>query len=281
MKPSSRAFAGAALFWLVVAAVLHVLAVLGVSGAWGAMVHTVLFGWVTSMITAVNYHTMPVFAARDFPSQRMIWAHWWFLAAGLALAQIGTLAFVEALAVAGMLLELVAALLFVTNVVQLFRRGTPRPRAVAPPIANQPQIDRLGTQANKVAGVCLPLALGLLLAARLGWRGEWVLAAEHLAALGWVLCMIVGVAYHVLPRFSGQAVRGAGWARAQLACHFGALLLMVLGLGFGWGRLFALGGVVMAAALGLFAWTIWPTLRPLALRPKGISVTVGGRKWIN
>ena len=29
------------------------------------------------------------------------------------------------------------------------------------------------------------------------------LAAEHLVVLGWVMLMIVGVAYHVLPRFSG------------------------------------------------------------------------------
>lgn len=277
MKPSTRAFFAAALFWLAFAALLHVLVALGVSGTWGAMVHALLFGWITSMIAAVNYHTMPVFAARDFLSQRTIWAHWLALASGLATTEAGLLLPVQALVVAGLLLECGAALLFLINVVQLLRLGTPRPRAATPPIAHQPQIDRLGTQATKASGLCLPLALTLLLVAQLGWGGEWALAAEHLTALGWVMLMIVGVGYHVLPRFSGVGVRGVGWAWAQLACHLGALLLMVPALAFGWGRLFAIGGVLMAAALVLFAWTIWPTLQPIRLPPRAIPLIVKER----
>jgi hypothetical protein len=100
-----------------------------------------------------------------------------------------------------------------------------------------------------------------MLAVRLGWiSGAWMLAAEHLAALGWVMLMIVGVSYHVLPRFSGRATRGTEWARAQLLCQIGALMLIVLALGFGWPRIFTAGGLLMALALGLFAWTVWPTL---------------------
>jgi hypothetical protein len=277
VKPSTRAFFGAALFWLAFAALMHVLVAIGVSGAWGAMVHTLLFGWLTSMIAAVNYHTMPVFAARDFPSQRTIWAHWLGLASGLATTVAGMLLAMQSLVVSGLVLECSAALLFLLNVVQLLRRGAPRPRPVAPAIAGQPQIDRLGTQATKASGLCLPLALALLLVSRLGWSGEWALAAEHMAALGWVMLMIVGVGYHVLPRFSGVGVRGAGWARAQLACHLGALLLMVPALAFGWSRLFAVGGVLMAAALGLFAWTVWPTLQPIRLRPGVIPLIVKER----
>jgi hypothetical protein len=75
--------------------------------------------------------------------------------------------------------------------------------------------------------------------------------------------MIVGVAYHVLPRFTGLSTRGLPWARAQLTCHFAALILMVLALGLGWSWLFALSGLLMTLALALFAWTVWPTLKPL------------------
>ncbi|MBS1966568.1 MAG: hypothetical protein JST60_12260 [Chloroflexi bacterium SZAS-1] len=274
MKPSTRAFAGAALFWLALAALLHVLAVLGRPGAWGAMVHTLLFGWITSMIVTVNYHTVPVFSGRDFPSQPPIWAHWWLLAGGVALAVAGQLADLPVLSIAGIAGELAAALCFMLNIVLLLRYGPARPRMPAPPIANQPQIDRLGTQATRASGMCLPLALVLLLGARSGWPGEWVLAAEHLAALGWIMLMIVGVSYHVLPRFSGQGVRPGPWVRAQLACHFAAVLLMVPALGFGWGGLFAVGGTLMAVALGLFAWTIWPALRPVLPRPGVISLAV-------
>src|SRR5690349_16907143 len=109
MKPSTRAFFGAALCWLAVAALLHVLVVLGVRGA---MVHLVLFGWITSMIVGVNYHTMPVFAGRDFPSQRTIWAHWLALAGGLSMTTAGLLLVAQMLVAIGLLLECAAALLF-------------------------------------------------------------------------------------------------------------------------------------------------------------------------
>ena len=82
-----------------------------------------------------------------------------------------------------------------------------------------------------------------------------------------IMLMIVGVAYHVLPRFSGCATRGTSWARTQLGCHLLALALIVLSLGLGWPAAFAAGGLLMALALGLFAWTIWPSIR--AQQPGG------------
>jgi cbb3-type cytochrome oxidase subunit 1 len=259
---STRAFLIAGLVALPCAALLHLLVALGMSDAWAAMVHLILFGWITLMIVAVNYHTLPVFSARDFPHPRLIWAHWALGSAGVALASGGLLAGWNAGATAGLLLELGGALVFVANTILLFLRGVRRPqRAPSPPIAGQPLVDRAGTRATMAAGISLPLAQLALLAVRLGWLGgAWVLAAEHLATLGWVMLMIVGVAYHVLPRFSGQATRGPAWARAQMVCHGGALALIVLALGFGWARVFAIGGLLMALAIGLFAWTVWPTL---------------------
>jgi hypothetical protein len=274
MSSSTRAFLLIALFALLCAAVLHLLALLGVTGAWPAMVHLTIFGWISAMIMAVNYHTLPVFSARDFPYPTLIWSHWALLSIGVALASGGLLAGWGAATLAGLLLQLGGALLFVANTILLFLRGAPRPhRHPTPPIAGQQLVDRVGTGATKAAGVCLPLALLLLLAAQLGWiGGQWVLAAEHLAALGWMMLMIVGVAYHTLPRFSGLGTRGPAWARAQLLSHGGALVLIVLALGFGWSAGFALGGFLMAMALGLFAWTIWPTLRAIQSQPASITL---------
>lgn len=263
MSPSARAFVVGALIALPAAALLSLLASLGVSATWAAMVHLLLFGWITGMIYAVNYHTMPVFAARDFPSPRLIWLNALLWAAGAALAAAGTLLGWPAGSALGLALELAAALAFMANVVLLFRRGPRRSnRPPTPPIPGQPQVDRLATYATRGAGLALPLALLLLLLGRIGWiDGAWVLAAEHLATLGWIMLMIVGVAYHVLPRFSGAGTRGPAWARAQLACHYGALALIVPALGLGWRVPFALGGLLMTLALALFAWTIWPALR--------------------
>ena len=262
MSRSTRAFFVAALIALPGAALLHLLALLGVSRTWPAMVHLMLFGWFTAMIYAVNFHTMPVFSARDFPYPRLIWAQWAAWATGAALATDGILADSRGSEVIGLLLQLIAALIFVANTILLFVRGPRRPyRPLPPPIASQPRVDRIGTRATKLAGLSLPLAFLLLLAVRLEWiSGSWLLAAEHLATLGWLMLMIVGVAYHVLPRFSGVGTRGPAWASAQLLCHVGALALMVLALGFAWTWAFTAGGLLMVLALGLFAWTVWPTI---------------------
>ena len=80
--PAPRAFLIGALFALPGAALLHLLALLGVPGAWPAMVHLTIFGWITAMIMAVNYHTLPVFSARDFPYPVLIWGHWALLVLG-------------------------------------------------------------------------------------------------------------------------------------------------------------------------------------------------------
>jgi hypothetical protein len=267
MIASTRAFFSIALIALPIAALLHLLALLGVLGAWPAMVHLTLFGWITATILGVSYHTMPVFSARDFPLPWLAWLHAAALAVGIALATGGLLFGWSAAMTAGLSFELIAALIFVANTMLLFLRGPRRPhRPAPPPIRNQAQVDRVASRATSASGLALPATLFLLLANRLGWiGGTWVLAAEHLAALGWIMLMIVGVAYHVLPRFSGCATRGASWARAQLRCHLLALALIVLALGLGWPAAFAAGGLLMALALGLFAWTLWPAIR--AQRP--------------
>lgn len=270
MASSTRAWLALSLCLLVSAMLLHVLALAGVAIVWSAMVHLTLFGWITAMITTITYHTTPVFSGRDFPNKQLAWYHLGAFAAGVALAGAGLLARSNAATTVGVALQVLAALLFAANIALLLRRGTPHSgRPPLPPIASQPQVDRVARRATRLAGPCLLLALLLLLGAYGGWlHGEWALAAEHLAALGWIMLTVVGVAYHMLPRFNGRGVRGPGWARAQLACHLAALLLMVPALGFGLPALFAAGGLMMSVAVGLFVWTIWPALE-LAGMPQG------------
>jgi hypothetical protein len=279
MIGSTRAFLFFALFALPCATMLYLLALLGVPGTWSAMVYLAIFGWITAMIVAVNYHTLPVFSGRNFPYPVLIWIHWALLSVGVALLSISLLAGWRAGMIVGLLLQIGGALVFVANTILLFLRGAARShRPPVPAIAGQPLLDRAGASATKAAGLCLPLALLLLFAAQLGWVGsQWMLAAEHLATLGWLMLMVVGVAYHILPRFSGCGTRGPAWARAQLLIHLAALVLIVLSLGFGWAGGFALGGVGMVLALGLFAWIIWPTLRVLRPQPSPIPLVFKDR----
>jgi hypothetical protein len=279
MTASTRWFVVVALSALLGAAGLHFLVLAGAGRLWPAATHLTIFGWVTAMILAVSYHTMPAFSARDFPYPGLVALHCGVFLAGITLATAGLAVSSAPVIVAGLLLEAIASLVFVANTLLLFLRGSRRPRAhPIPPHPHQRDIDRIGTRATKIASLCLPLALLILAAVYQGTLGAgWLLAAEHLAVLGWVMLMIVGVAVHVLPRFSGHALRGRGWARVQLACHCAGLGLIVLALGSGWAMLFALGGILMALALGMFAATVWPTLAVVRPRPTTVPIVLQER----
>ena len=273
MKRPTRLFLGVSLAALVGAALLHLLVLLGWGVAWNAMVHLVLFGWITGMIVTVNSHAMPVFSARDFPEPRVLLAQGGAMALGLAAATAGLLLRREPLVIGGLALELLASLLILLSIIQLFARGKKRAHGHGrPAIENQAEVDRIGTRATMVAGLAYPLAMLSLLAARLASHGEGWLAAEHLATLGWVMGMIIGVGLHVLPRFSGRGVRSARLARGQLGLHVASLVLMVPALAFGWSALFTVGAALMGTALALFGWNLWPTLRAIAARPAVIPV---------
>lgn len=266
MTPTVRAFFATSLVLLVGMAGIHTWVLLGHLTAWAALIHLTLFGWLTGMIVAVSYHMMPVFAARDFPYPRLLSFHLLLFALGLSLATAALLLDMRGALVGGLALQGSAALLFVANTLLLFLSGRPRSHhhPVPPPISGQREVDRLGTRATRSAALCLPISLFLLLFVRIGWLGgRWWLAAEHLATLGWLMLMVMGVGYHVLPRFSGRGVRGVGWARVQVVCHHIALAGMVPALGLGWTALFAMGALFMGLAIVLFGWTIAPTLRPV------------------
>src|SRR5215216_1427578 len=120
MIASTRAFVVGALIALPIAALVALLSLLGINGAWPAMVHLALFGWITGMIVAVNYHTMPVFAARDFPFSWLSWAHWAAFGTGATLATASLLVGWRSGELAGLLSQLIAALIFIVNTLLLF-----------------------------------------------------------------------------------------------------------------------------------------------------------------
>jgi cbb3-type cytochrome oxidase subunit 1 len=116
--------------------------------------------------------------------------------------------------------------------------------------------------------LCVAVLLGLAMAIHPAWT-IYRPAHMHAALLGFVAMMIYGVAYHVLPRFSGSPLHSrslAGWhwwaanlglgavvagfiARVTVAVP-SAVSSVVLGLG---GSLSALGAFA-------FAWNIWRTM---------------------
>lgn len=262
MNAATRVFGLTALAALAGAVALHIGFMAGQLAWWPALVRLVLYGWITGFILAVSYHAMPVFLARDFPWPALSTAHAALFALTTAAAAVADLVRPALSAAAGMAQAFVGAL-FVTNVLALLLRGPRRgmgPQSMAPV---QRRVDRLASRATSAAGAALPLSLGLLAAADAGWLAPtWRLAAEHLGTLGWVLGMVAGVGYHVLPRASGKPIRAIGPVRAHLVLHGAAVALMVPALGAVWPNVFILGAVLMAAAMAVFGWALWPSLAP-------------------
>ena len=111
----------------------------------------------------------------------------------------------------------------------------------------------------------LGVTLGLVMAVVPAWTRYRTLHL-HLNLVGFVAMMIFGVAYHVMPRFSGNALHN----RRLAVVHFWLANagLMVLAVGFGarahvgaraWPMLLV-GGLAIVAGSYAFIYNIWRTL---------------------
>jgi heme/copper-type cytochrome/quinol oxidase subunit 1 len=127
-------------------------------------------------------------------------------------------------------------------------------------------------------GVALGVAMAYAPGAALGYRP----AHMHANLLGFVSMMIFGVAYHVIPRFSGSPLRSRRMADIHLWVANVGLALLVAGF---IARVHApilsnpgIRGGAALAALGayLFIFNLWRTLdsarRPAAAAPHPGSV---------
>ena len=119
-----------------------------------------------------------------------------------------------------------------------------------------------------VAGVTVGVAMGI--------HPVWTLyhvAHMHIVLLGFVTMMIFGVAYHVIPRFSGHPLHGRRGAVLHWWASNVGLLLMVAGFAgvanaAAWGTpLVATGGGLSALGAYVFAYLMWRTINgPASMR---------------
>ena len=120
------------------------------------------------------------------------------------------------------------------------------------------------------------VTLGLVMAVVPAWTRYRTLHL-HVNLVGFVAMMIFGVAYHVMPRFSGNALHD----RRLAVAHFWLANagLMVLAVGFGarahvgaraWPMLLV-GGVAIVAGSYAFIYNIWRTLDG-SRRPRDLPV---------
>ena len=126
------------------------------------------------------------------------------------------------------------------------------------------------------AGVSLGLAMAI--------HPAWVVyrtAHLHMSLLGFVSMMIFGVAYHVIPRLSGQPLRTPRLAVAHWWLANLGLATFVVGLVLLPNTMFAaparavvaVGGLLSAAGAYTFVYNLWRTIGP---RRKQLGASLGG-----
>lgn len=89
----------------------------------------------------------------------------------------------------------------------------------------------------------------------------------HLNVVGWLSMLVFGVAYHILPRFSGRPLHSLGLARA----HLWLSNLGIIGLALFWSfatrrgepflTISGLFGAVLAISIYFFVYNMWRTIK--------------------
>ena len=123
---------------------------------------------------------------------------------------------------------------------------------------------------NMIRSALVWLGVGVLIGISMAfWPAGHILykpAHAHANLLGFVSMMIFGVAYHVMPRFSGRPLKSIGLARLHVWIANVGLSLQTLGfvLRPHWrdpGMLgVAIGGSISAIGAFMFIYNIWLTI---------------------
>ena len=211
----------------------------------GGVTHLFTLGWLTTTIFGALTQLLPVALGAPLRSTRVAQATFWTFAPGAGFLAAGVAASRLALLVPGVLLLITGILLALANLAATLARAKTRdPTTAAIVLA-------LGFLASTlVFGVVLVhnLHTGFIAADRLR-----VLAIHlHVALVGWVLLMIVGVSHRLLPMFllaHGADTRWTGRALAGLAS---GVVVLALGIGAGRTPLEWAGALLLAGGLGCF-----------------------------
>lgn len=131
------------------------------------------------------------------------------------------------------------------------------------------------------------LAIGVTLGVGMAVHPAWIIyrpAHVHMNLLGFVTMMIYGVAYHVVPRFTGHALHARRLAGVQWWLANAGLALMVTGFALNANAvriapaLLGIGGVLSAVSAYCFAYNIWRTIDGRAPLVQAVRQTASGER---
>jgi hypothetical protein len=202
---------------------------------------------------------------------------------GAWLATVGYVAEEERLIRLGHAAALAGGLVFVSNLLRLFRQQPGHAPAPPLPYPDQAAVDRAAIQFTRLSG--LFLLTGLVVGVLTSWwqpeSGRWNLVWAHAMLVGFFLSMASGVCYHVLARWTGRRWRAVAPIRLHLLTVAIGLPSMLLALATGRDGLFAVAGPLQAAAVLFFLVNIaamlpgLPILTRTAMTAAGILLAAG------
>jgi hypothetical protein len=222
-------------------------------GRWDLVwAHTMLIGFMLSMVAGICYHVLARWTDRRWRSVAAIRLHFALIVLGLPVMLLALATDQTALFMIAGPVEAVAIGLFLVNIA---------PLVAALPSPTRPAV----LAAMGLLAVGISLGASFALAPILGvWLR--VIHAE-INLFGATGLLISGVGYYFLPRLSGQPLRWPRLAPIQLGAIFGGVGLSVAALGLrahahGPNGLVLLAGVVIAAGFLLFGLQVAGTFRP-------------------
>jgi cbb3-type cytochrome oxidase subunit 1 len=103
-------------------------------------------------------------------------------------------------------------------------------------------------------------------------RGYYLPVHVHLNLLGWMSMFIYGVAYHILPRFSGRQL----FSDTLSEIHFWTAHIGLIGMAISWflfNRMFlVIFSFIEVISIILFVFNMFKTIRPAsAIKPPAAS----------
>ena len=215
-----------------------------------ALAHTVTLGWITLTIVGATHQLIPIILKRPVASERL--ARW--VLPVFALGVIGVVGHFWIAEWRGFVCS--AALLAVAALAHVVNTGA---GVVTAP----------SSFSARMVGVALAgLALTVLFGSALGADRVWSIlpgalfprlhAHVHLALLGFVLPMVLGVAAHAYPMFLHAPEPAGVGARVQLAGIVAGVPIVVSGLLADLRPAVVLGALLVAAAtLTHVSWVLW------------------------
>lgn len=185
--------------------------------------HCFTLGWLTMTIFGALYQLLPVALGVSIRSERLGHVSFWSFAPGVALFASGVATESLALRHVGIVLVAIGIVCLVINVALSLRRIPVRDVIWA-------------AVAISLTFLSLTLVLGVVLVHNLhtGFLGDWrvrVLATHlHVALIGWVLMMIVGISHRLLPMFLLAHGTDTRWTHRALTLLAAGVVSLAIGI---------------------------------------------------